>query len=84
MNAPLHAARTEAELALERAFAAAKARLPGDGRILALREDAIRAFDAEGLPDRRLEDWKYTDLRALMRDAKPLAGMPGADAKASA
>jgi len=84
MNAPLHAARTEAELALERAFAAAKARLPGDGRILALREDAIRAFDAEGLPDRRLEDWKYTDLRAPMRDAKPLAGMPGADAKARA
>ncbi|MEA2947719.1 MAG: Fe-S cluster assembly protein SufD, partial [Alphaproteobacteria bacterium] len=32
----------------------------------------------------RVEEWKYTDLRALMRDAKPLAGMPDAAAKARA
>ena len=37
-----------------------------------------------GLPHRRIEEWKYTDLRALMRDAKPLAAPPDAAAKARA
>ena len=41
-------------------------------------------FDALGLPHRRVEEWKYTDLRALMREAKPLAGPPDAAAKARA
>src|SRR5215471_10384022 len=50
----------------------------------ALREDAFRRFETEGLPHRRVEEWKYTDLRALMREAKPLAGVPGAAAKARA
>jgi len=36
------------------------------------------------LPHRRVEDWKYTDLRALMREAKPLAAVPDAAAKARA
>ena len=34
---------------------------------------------AKGLPHRRVEEWKYTDLRALMREAKPLASAPDAD-----
>src|SRR5262249_3299179 len=38
----------------------------------------------EGLPHRRVEEWKYTDLRALMREAKPLAGAPEAAAIARA
>ena len=46
-----------------------------------LREDAFKRFDAAGLPHRRVEEWKYTDLRALMREAKPLAGAPDAAAK---
>ncbi len=37
-----------------------------------------------GLPHRRIEAWKYTDLRVLMRDAKPLAGPPCADKQAFA
>ena len=49
-----------------------------------LRAQAFRRFAAEGLPHRRVEEWKYTDLRALMRDAKPLAGVPDAAAKARA
>src|SRR4029077_20646952 len=32
-----------------------------------------RRFEAAGLPSGSVEEWKYTDLRALMRDAKPLA-----------
>ncbi len=31
-----------------------------------------------------MEEWKYTDLRALMREAKPLASPPDAAAKARA
>jgi Fe-S cluster assembly protein SufD len=74
MNAEVKAMKTPAEQALSAAFAAARGVLPGKGVIAKLREDAFRRFDASGLPHRRVEEWKYTDLRALMRDAKPLAG----------
>src|SRR6266550_7144625 len=52
--------------------------------LTALREAAFERFQAAGLPNRRVEAWKYTDLRALMRDAKPLAEPPDAAAKARA
>jgi Fe-S cluster assembly protein SufD len=72
--------RTAAETALAEEFAAAKARLPGGREVAARREAAFRRFEANGLPNRRVEEWKYTDLRALMRDAKPLATPPAARA----
>ena len=84
MNAEVRQIKTNAELALAAAYAAAKASLPGGGPIGAMREAAFRAFDADGLPHRRIEQWKYTDLRAAMRDAKPLAGAPDAAAIARA
>nr|HVI15580.1 Fe-S cluster assembly protein SufD [Pseudolabrys sp.] len=65
--------KTPAEQALSSAFAATRCKLPGKGAVVALRDDAFRRFDASGLPHRRIEEWKYTDLRALMREAKPLA-----------
>jgi Fe-S cluster assembly protein SufD len=68
--------RTAAETALVEAFASAKARLPGGRAVAARREAAFRRFEAGGLPSRRVEEWKYTDLRAMMRDAKPLASPP--------
>ena len=68
--------KTAAETALAEAFASAKARLPGGREVAARREAAFRQFEAGGLPSRRTEEWKYTDLRALMRDAKPLASPP--------
>jgi Fe-S cluster assembly protein SufD len=68
--------RTAAETALVAEFAAAKARLPGGREVAARREAAFRRFEANGLPSRRVEEWKYTDLRALMRDARPLATPP--------
>ena len=77
-------AKTYAELALAEAFAAAKGKLPGDGKVAALREAAFRDFDAAGLPTWRSEQWHYTDLRALLREAWPLAGPPDAVAKARA
>ena len=84
MNAEIHPIKTAAESALAASFALARRALPGAGAVAALREDAFRRFEADGLPHRRIEDWKYTDLRALMRDAKPLAGVPDAAAKARA
>src|SRR5712671_4518473 len=50
----------------------------------ALRAAAFDRFQNSGLPNRRVEAWKYTDLRALMRDAKPLAAPPDGAAKARA
>jgi Fe-S cluster assembly protein SufD len=73
MNAELRAIKTPAEQALNAAYAAARAKLPGKGTIADLREAAFQRFDAAGLPHRRIEEWKYTDLRAIMREAKPLA-----------
>ena len=50
----------------------------------AQRAAAFDIFARQGLPHRRIEEWKYTDLRALMREAKPLASPPDAAAKARA
>src|SRR5258708_31565109 len=74
---------TAAESGFVEAFAALRGGLAG-GAITARREAAFRHFETEGLPHRRVEEWKYTDLRALMRDAKPLATVPDAAAKARA
>src|SRR5947209_2665726 len=84
MNAEVRPIKTAAETALAQNFAAVKRALPGAGAVGALREDAFRRFETEGLPHRRVEEWKYTDLRALMRDAKRLAAVPDAAAKARA
>jgi len=73
--------KTAAEAALAEAFAAVRATLPGDRRIAERRSAAFQSFDARGLPHRRVEEWKYTDLRALIREAKPLASAPDAQAK---
>lgn len=84
MNANVLSTKTEAELALAKAYASAKPTLPGGREVQAMREAAFRHFDAQGLPHRRIEEWKYTDLRALMHDAKPLAGAPNAATKSNA
>jgi Fe-S cluster assembly protein SufD len=83
MTAEIMPIRTAAESGFAEAFAALRGGL-ADGAITARREAAFRHFEARGLPHRRVEEWKYTDLRALMRDAKPLAGVPDAAAKARA
>ncbi|KIZ39715.1 MULTISPECIES: Fe-S cluster assembly protein SufD [Rhodopseudomonas] len=72
------------EAAGEGAFALARSRLPGAGSVAQARAEAYAAFERIGLPHRRIEDWKYTDLRALMREVLPLAAAPDADALARA
>ncbi len=65
--------KTAAEQVLAQQFANVKAELPGAGPVRKLREDAFAGFEAKGLPHRRLEAWRYTDLRMMLREAKPLA-----------
>ena len=84
MNAGVTTIKTAAETELAQVFAQARGSLPGDDAVAAQREAAFGLFAKEGLPHRRVEDWKYTDLRALMREAKPLAPPPDAAAKALA
>jgi Fe-S cluster assembly protein SufD len=71
MNVAL--AKTETGRAVNDMFAMARARLPGSGET---RQKAFEAFERAGLPTRRIEDWKYTDLRVLMREVLPLAAAP--------
>jgi len=84
MSAEVRTIKTAAEQALADAYQGARAKLPGKGAVERLRDDAFKSFDARGLPHRRVEEWKYTDLRALMRDALPLAAPPDAAAKTRA
>src|SRR3981189_1282750 len=73
-------AKTETGRALSDAFAVARDRLPGAGKVADLRRQAFEAYEHAGLPHRRIEDWKYTDLRVLMREVLPLAAAPDAAA----
>lgn len=83
MSAQIIPTRTAAETALAEAFGAAKAALPGGAEVAKLREESFSAFYEAGLPHRRVEAWHYTDLRALMRDALPIAPPPSAAAIAT-
>src|SRR5260370_10683841 len=69
-------AKTETGRAMSDAFAIARDRLAGTGKVADHRRQAFDAYAREGLPHRRIEDWKYTDLRALMREVLPLAPAP--------
>ena len=66
-------AKTKAETGLVESFGRVKGNLPGTPAIGALREAAIGRFAGLGLPHRRIEEWKYTDLRAALKEALPLA-----------
>jgi len=73
MNVAL--AKTDTGRALDATFAAARERLPVAGKV-----EALEAYERTGLPHRRIEDWKYTDLRVLIREVLPLAAAPDAAA----
>ena len=65
--------RTKAEQAFPEMFEAVAARLPGGAAVAEARKAAIGAFVGLGLPHRRIEEWKYTDLRAALKEALPPA-----------
>jgi Fe-S cluster assembly protein SufD len=77
-------AKTETGRALSDIFAVARDRLPGAGKIADARRQAFELYERAGLPHRRIEDWKYTDLRVLMREVLPSAAAPDAAALARA
>ncbi|MDE2577844.1 MAG: Fe-S cluster assembly protein SufD [Hyphomicrobiales bacterium] len=61
--------RTSAEAALAADYAARRPVLFGATK---MRDDAMARFLEAGLPNRRVEEWHYTDLRARMNEAAPL------------
>jgi Fe-S cluster assembly protein SufD len=77
-------AKTETGRAVSDIFAVARDRLPGAGNVATARQQAFDAYERVGLPNRRIEDWKYTDLRVLMREVLPSAAAPDAAALARA
>jgi Fe-S cluster assembly protein SufD len=77
-------AKTETGRAVDNLFTVARDRLPGTGKVTDVRRQAFEAFERMGLPHRRIEEWKYTDLRALMREVRPLAPKPDVAALARA
>ena len=68
------ALKTKAERSLAADFAARSGELPGHGPVAAARVAAMAAFERAGLPHRRVEAWKYTDLRAVLKEFAPIAG----------
>lgn len=78
MNAEVKIMRTAAETQFSDVLGA----LPALGATRDLRVRALSDFIAKGLPHRRVEEWKYTDLRALIREMPVLA--KGADKAAIA
>ncbi len=66
MNAPLTRPQTDAETGLERQFKALAVAEPW-------RQAAFARFAGLGLPNRRVEAWHFTDMRAAMAQALPLA-----------
>lgn len=68
--------KTNSEHASGESFALVRGRLPGSGVVSDVREAAFAEFAKRGLPHRRVEEWKYTDLRAMLREVAPLAASP--------
>ncbi len=66
--------RSKAEQDYLDLYTKAEKALPGAGNpfVAALRADAIKAYGRLGLPHRRIEAWKYTDLRARIDEVHPL------------
>ncbi|MDA9531773.1 MULTISPECIES: Fe-S cluster assembly protein SufD [unclassified Bradyrhizobium] len=73
-------AKTGSGRAVSDLFASAEGRLPGSPDVIAARREAFESYERLGLPHRRIEEWKYTDLRALVGEVLPLAAAPDAAA----
>lgn len=73
-------AKTGSGRAVSDLFASAEGRLPGSPSVIAVRREAFETYERLGLPHRRIEEWKYTDLRALVGEVLPLAAAPDAAA----
>ncbi|PSO17271.1 Fe-S cluster assembly protein SufD [Bradyrhizobium sp. MOS003] len=73
-------AKTGKGRAVSDLFTSAEGRLPGSPSVIAVRREAFETYERLGLPHRRIEEWKYTDLRALVGEVLPLSAAPDAAA----
>ncbi|MEQ8825901.1 MAG: Fe-S cluster assembly protein SufD [Filomicrobium sp.] len=64
--------KTKAETSLDQDFQNQRDRLPGGADVLEIRQAAHEKFRERGLPHRRIEEWKYTDLRNAIKEALPV------------
>ena len=64
--------KTKAELSFAESFDRVQDRLPGSPAVKQVRRSAANKFAELGLPHRRIEEWKYTDLRSAVKDALPV------------
>jgi Fe-S cluster assembly protein SufD len=69
--------RSPAEAGLSKLFESSRQAFAAETAIS--REEAFRFFEATGLPSRRVEAFKYTDLRAAITEAAPPAEAPALD-----
>jgi Fe-S cluster assembly protein SufD len=65
--------KTKAEQSIAEAFETQRTALPGGKGAESERVRAFSAFASRGLPSRRVEAWKYTDLRTLFKDVATLS-----------
>ncbi len=65
--------KTKAEQAMWESFEAVAEKLPGSAAVKERRAQAIGTFSGLGLPHRRIEEWKYTDLRVNVKEVLPAA-----------
>lgn len=75
--------KSKAEAALTEQFDAAVETLPGSAAVQGARREAFDRFSSLGLPHRRVEEWKYTDLKSLWKDPRPPAVATGKKAAVS-
>ena len=82
MDLPVQQFTTKAEKGYLDLFETAQEALPGarDPFVSDLRATAIGTYGRIGLPHRRIEAWKYTDLRARLTSINPLIKADGAAA----
>lgn len=69
MDLPVQQFRTKAEQGFLDIFSEVEKSLPGNDWAAKLRRKAIQVFGSLGLPHRRIEAWKYTDLRTRLTEA---------------
>lgn len=61
--------RTKVESQLTEQFERVADDLPGNQATAEVRKTAIGTFASLGFPHRRIEEWKYTDLRSVLKEA---------------
>lgn len=64
---------TRAETDLAEAYYRDRDTLPGGAAVAEIRKSAFDAFRKSGLPHRRVEEWKYSDLRARLKSVPAFA-----------